>query len=58
MKLSENKPKKILLCLTEKQFTYLDNVSKKCGLTIADLLRVYIDSIMFNSPYENNTNIE
>lgn len=54
MKLSENKPNKILLCLTDKQFTYLNNISKKCGLTIADLLRVYIDSIMFNSPYENN----
>lgn len=60
MRLKENKPKSICLRLTQSQYEYLDTVAKKADITINDLLRIYIDSIIINVPlsYENDKTVE
>lgn len=60
MRLKKNKPKSICLRLTQSQYDYLDIVAKKADITINDLLRIYIDSIMINASlnYENNSSIK
>lgn len=59
MRLKEIKNKSVYLRLTDQQYAYLDKVSQKACISISDLLRLYVDSIMFNSPLgednENNT---
>lgn len=60
MRLKENKPKNLHLRLTQSQYEYLDTVAKKADITINDLLRIYIDSIMINAPlsYENSKTVK